>query len=70
MIELRGVNGSLRDRVLAVQIANQSRANRELQSAIAAMVSQNSDVLVLTAAAAGRLTVELKRAARAAKLVN
>jgi hypothetical protein len=34
------------------------------------MVSQNSDVLVLTAAAAGRLTVELKRAARAAKLVN
>lgn len=74
VIELRGVNGALRERVLAVQFANASKANRELQVAVEAMVNQNAEVLVLTAAAAAKLTTELARAARAArvaaKLVN
>lgn len=74
MIELRGVNGTLRERVLAIQFAKASKANRELQVAVEAMVNQNAEVLVLTAAAAAKLTTELARAARAArvaaKLVN
>jgi ABC-type xylose transport system substrate-binding protein len=74
MIELRGVNGALRERVLAIQFAKASKANRELQAAVEAMVNQNAEVLVLTAAAAGKLTTELKAAQRAervaAKLVN
>lgn len=69
MIELRGVNGDLRQRVLAIQV-NQTAAGRQLAAAIAAMVAENSDRLQLTAAAAGRLTTELRRAQRAARLAN
>lgn len=77
MIELRGVNGSLRDRVLAAQNAvreNRSFAARQLYAAVEVMVIKNSETLELTAVAAARLTTELARAARAArvaaKLVN
>lgn len=73
MIELRGVNGDLRQRVLAVQNAvrgNRSFAARQLCAAVEVMLLKNSETLELTAAAAGRLTTELRRAQRAAKLAN
>ena len=73
MIELRGVNGDLRQRVLAVQNAvrgNRSFAARQLCAAVEVMLLNNSDRLQLTAVAAGRLTIELKRAQRAARLAN
>jgi hypothetical protein len=77
MIELRGVNGALRERVLAAQSAvraNRSFAARQLYAAVEVMVIKNSETLELTAVAAARLTTELARAARAArvaaKLVN
>jgi len=71
VIELRGVNGELRQRVLAAQVAvrqNRSFAARQLYAAIEVMVGANVETLNLTAVAAARLTTELARAARAARV--